>query len=202
MLTMLTILAITTAVVELTPETWDRTVGEKHAFVKFYAPWCGHCKALAPAWQTLAEEFAADPEVLIAEVDCTASGKPLCETHGVQGYPALKTFWHGMPGEDYTGGRDLTSLRRFVEELEAPCSPTTLDACSEEERQRIETWSAWTPEARAERQKEVAANLKASEDGLQELLKSLQAQYEEARAKDKELREFHALERKILAVLQ
>merc|ERR1712083_352907 len=45
-----------------------------------------------PDWDRLASEFEGDPQRLIADVDCTAAGKPLCEKYGVQGYPTIKTF--------------------------------------------------------------------------------------------------------------
>lgn len=54
-------------------------------FVKFFAPWCGHCKNMAPAWK----EFGtgnADKSLKVAEVDCTVSADA-CAKFGVRGYP-------------------------------------------------------------------------------------------------------------------
>ncbi len=58
-------------------------------FVKFYAPWCGHCKAMQPAFESLAQEvvearhaFYPATKVLVAEIDCQAH-KDLCKSHGV-----------------------------------------------------------------------------------------------------------------------
>jgi thiol-disulfide isomerase/thioredoxin len=54
---------------------------------------CGHCKALAPDWDSLAEQYSSSSSVLIGSVDCTAvEAKELCEDYGVQGYPTLKYF--------------------------------------------------------------------------------------------------------------
>ena len=63
---------------------------------------------MKPDWDSLADEFASSQTVLIADVDCTADGKPLCEKYGVKGYPTIKTFAAGdTEGTDYDGGRDL-----------------------------------------------------------------------------------------------
>ena len=74
--------------IELTPANWDTETAGKTVFVKFFAPWCGHCKSMKPDWDKLMEEFNSSDNQLIADVDCTGDGQPLCE--GVQGFPTLK----------------------------------------------------------------------------------------------------------------
>lgn len=105
--------------------------------IKFFAPWCGHCKAMKPAWDELGTEYSDSSSVLIADVDCTAeSSKGLCEKHGVNGFPTIKSFTSdtGKDGQDYEGGRDLESLKAYVSEnLAAKCLIAEPAACTEKE---------------------------------------------------------------------
>ena len=86
---------------------------EQVSFVKFFAPWCGHCKKMAPAWVDLAKELGADESVLIGEVDCTVESS-VCQENEVKGYPTLKAFKGGNLIEKYAGGRDLNSFKAAV----------------------------------------------------------------------------------------
>merc|ERR1719238_611836 len=77
----------------------------KDVFVEFYAPWCGHCKSLAPVWEKLAAEFDKNEDVIIAKIDSTAN-----EVEGVQvsGFPTLKLFKKGTNEVvEYNGAREL-----------------------------------------------------------------------------------------------
>jgi len=106
----------------------------KNAIVKFYAPWCGHCKRMAPDWEKLGDAFEASSSVVIGNVDCTLDdNKALCEKYEVRGYPTLKTFEGGV-AKDYEGSRDYDGLETFVKEtLEVLCQVATPAECSEKE---------------------------------------------------------------------
>eukprot|EP00493_Phyllostaurus_siculus_P014484 UN14708 len=84
------LLPLFVASMELAPDTWDDAVAGKTVFIKFFAPWCGHCKKMKPAWDKLIKEYKDSTTALIADVDCTAAGKPLCDANGVQGFPTIK----------------------------------------------------------------------------------------------------------------
>jgi len=87
------------------------TLEEGPAFVKFFAPWCGHCKRLAPTWVQLASHMK--DKLTVAEVDCEAHGS-LCALYRVPGYPTLIYFSSGVRSE-YAGGRKLDQLKAFAE---------------------------------------------------------------------------------------
>ena len=88
----------------------------KDVMLKFYAPWCGHCKQMAPGYEVLAAKFAGSSDVLIAKVDATIH--KLETPIEVKGFPTVLFF----PGDDkqnpvkYGGGRDSVSLISFIEE--------------------------------------------------------------------------------------
>ena len=94
---------------------------------------------MKPVWDELMDEFAGNPGVLVADVDCTAEGQELCEKVGVQGYPTLK---HGDPEDlqDYEGGRDLDALTEFAASLGPSCNPEHLDLCAQEQRTQIQEY--------------------------------------------------------------
>merc|ERR1719439_511581 len=79
--------------------------------------------------------FKDDETRLVADVDCTAGGKALCDQGGVRGYPTIK---HGDPNnlEDYKGGRDYSALEKFAKGLKPVCSPAKMDLCEPEIKEK------------------------------------------------------------------
>jgi len=93
---------------------------------------------MKPAWDKLMKIYAGHASALVADVDCTAAGKPLCDSNGVKGFPTIK---FGNPGalEDFKGGRDFDALKKFADEnLKPMCSPANLDLCDDEKKSEIE----------------------------------------------------------------
>ncbi|XP_077381306.1 protein disulfide-isomerase-like [Festucalex cinctus] len=110
------------------PEDWNKAavkvlVGEnfesvaldptKNVFVEFYAPWCAHCKDLAPIWDQLGEKYADRDDIIIAKMDSTANE---LEAVSVTGFPTLKYFpAGGKEVVEYSGKRDLETLSKFLD---------------------------------------------------------------------------------------
>jgi len=87
--------------------------------VEFYAPWCGHCKALEPEWNQAAADLKG--KVKFAKVDATEE-KNIAQQFGVSGYPTIKYFDYGdksssRDAKDYSGQRTASDLKAFASDL-------------------------------------------------------------------------------------
>lgn len=82
--------------VTLTETTFDDSVARSHTFVKFYAPWCGHCKKLSPVWDQLAASGSTGG-VTIARVDMTVKTKhrSFAKEFAIHAFPTLLFFKKG-----------------------------------------------------------------------------------------------------------
>ena len=123
---------------ELSGESFDRDTKNGYWFVKHYSPYCHHCKAIAPTWQTLYEfYFTSKPvpagkkpsdtdsdslnsfsryyDFHFASVDCIAYGD-LCGKHDVTSFPTFTLYKDGAFVKKFDGKKDMASLSAFVED--------------------------------------------------------------------------------------
>lgn len=154
------------------------------------------------------DEFKDSSSALIADVDCTAAGKDLCDKNGVKGYPTIK---YGDPSDlkEYSGGRKFDDLKKFAEENLGPtCGPDNLDLCDEERRAKIENvlkmdskeLETAIAEADAKVQKIEAKNKRIVDD-FKEQIKVVQGKIEGE--KNKKKAELEKLESKLnLAIMK
>ncbi|KAF8311892.1 protein disulfide isomerase [Clavulina sp. PMI_390] len=123
---------------------------EKDVFVQFFATWCGHCKRLAPTWETLAEKFAGDDSLLIAKMDGEKNDLPAGTPFSIEGFPTLKFKPAGSRQFiNYEGDRSLEDLLSFVQKWSKKTHTPKADA-PVEEAPAAETGSAARPAATEE----------------------------------------------------
>jgi len=134
---------------------------------------------MKPAWDKLMKDFKDSTSALIADVDCTAEGKPLCDANGVQGFPTIK---YGDPSalEKYEGARDYDSLKKFADEnLKPMCSPSNMDLCDDDQKAELnkllEMDAADLEAAITEGEKKI----EEAEETFKTELQKLQDQYQE-----------------------
>lgn len=105
-------------VIELTDTNFNALVMESKDqwLVEFFAPWCGHCKNLAPEWEEAAKQLKGS--VKLGAVDATVHSE-LASKYGVKGYPTIKVFPAGKKGKatDYNGPRESTGIVEYAMKL-------------------------------------------------------------------------------------
>lgn len=104
------------AVLQVDAKNYDRLIAQSNytSIVEFYAPWCGHCKNLQPAYENAAKKLAGVAKVAAVNCDEDAN-KQFCGAMGVKGFPTLKIVKPGKkPGrpvvEDYRGPREARDI--------------------------------------------------------------------------------------------
>ena len=108
-------------------EHFDKVVGaSSFIVVEFYAPWCGHCKKLAPEYEKAATALKKEgSEVVLAKVDATEdANKDLSSSFGVRGFPTLKIFRGGKTDKptEYEGPREADGIVKYVKKISGPAS--------------------------------------------------------------------------------
>jgi hypothetical protein len=143
---------------------------------------------MKPDWDKLMKNWNKGDRVktsLIADVDCTADGKAICERVGVRGYPTIK--WGDAANlEDYEGGRSYDDLKKFAKSnLKPMCSPANLDLCDDAKKKEISDLQALPAGELATSIDAKKAEMKEAEETFEKSVKELQATYEKLQ-KDKE----------------
>jgi len=114
-------------VVVLTTQDFDSKVSTGEWLVEFYAPWCGHCKTLAPIW----EELPSKTTVNVAKVDGTVEGE-LMKRFGIKGFPTIKFIKDGTV-YDYKGARTAEAFVRFALDGYLSANATPLQQANKDE---------------------------------------------------------------------
>lgn len=147
---------------------------DKDVLLEFYAPWCGHCKALAPKYEELAALYGSDELsklVTVAKVDATANDVP----DEIQGFPTIKLFPAGKKDSpiDYSGSRTVEDLAQFIKENGSHKAEAAPKAEPEaEEKDDLPEQAAAASEKAKEDAEEVTESVKSAASEATEAAKS------------------------------
>ena len=96
----------------LVGKSFNNVIGQdKDVFVEFYAPWCGHCKKLAPEYEKVGSAFSDVENVVVAKIDATENDTP----EEIKGFPTLIFYPKGQSkGEKYSGERTADAIIDFI----------------------------------------------------------------------------------------
>jgi len=147
----------------------------KDVLIEFYAPWCGHCKALAPKYDILAELYAKEghnDKVTIAKVDATLNDVP----DEIQGFPTIKLYKAGDKKNPvtYSGSRSIEDLIKFVKENGKHAVEVAYDEAAEEQKaeESLAKQAEAATEAAKSQAEEVTDTVKSAASEATEAVKS------------------------------
>ncbi|XP_020917391.1 protein disulfide-isomerase A5 [Exaiptasia diaphana] len=133
------------SVYHLTDDDFEDVIkSHESVLVMFYAPWCGHCKAMKPNYAKAADEIGIKKvNGILAAVDCTKHRKT-AKKFEVNGYPTLKHFRNGKLGSEYNHGRTTEDLVDFMSRIgeEKAAKAETVKTETKKKEPKEGSWSA------------------------------------------------------------
>ncbi len=87
---------------------------EKPVVVDFFATWCGPCQVLAPRMEALADEYRGKADFVKVDID---KHKSLKDHYGIEGYPTVLIFHHGVEMARIPGLREKETYKDIIEKI-------------------------------------------------------------------------------------
>eukprot|EP00186_Timspurckia_oligopyrenoides_P002828 CAMPEP_0182443714 /NCGR_PEP_ID=MMETSP1172-20130603/2370_1 /TAXON_ID=708627 /ORGANISM="Timspurckia oligopyrenoides, Strain CCMP3278" /LENGTH=498 /DNA_ID=CAMNT_0024639071 /DNA_START=108 /DNA_END=1604 /DNA_ORIENTATION=+ len=109
-------------VLVLTADNFKSTIeNEPLLLIKFFAPWCGHCKAMKEDYEKAAAQLKGT--AVLADLDATTE-EAIAKANNIQGFPTLRVYANGKYLKDYQGGRDEKSIVEYMKKVLEPAYKT------------------------------------------------------------------------------
>ena len=139
---------------------------------------------MKPDWDKLASKYENNAKVVVADVDCTGPGEPLCQRFGIEGFPTIKSFAPpDTEGENYDGDRSYEALDEFAATLGPSCSAISQEHCNETQLAELQALMATPREELVVELSALKAQLETANTEHEELIADLEKQYEDSEAK-------------------
>ena len=202
------LLPLTSALVyDLTEDNFERLVFRpssaagapaRVSFVKFYAPWCGHCQKLAPDWKKVEKAHDSSASLLVGSVDCSDGPEgrnPLCDKYRAMSLPTLMSFHPpSRKGSTYEGNKTAADLLAFATELSSECALAALEACTEEQKAWLSEYDALPVEDLKSKVQELDAAAEMAKMQMMMVQMQMQQTFQDKQlsqeAKDAKMKEF------------